>query len=192
MNVIKTTKSRYSKVKQFRITSPIITRILVVLVLLFLISRFINIKLVLFLILVIFANISMENVRLRANLPADFELSTFSTVLVTMAFGLQWGIFTAIFSKLFTSFATGNVLADHIFMIMTYINAALIASLFSAANVLTLGLIIVVINCILMYLISKNILGLDITSNLSYTLTNLMFNLLVFSIFSQIALRLLI
>ena len=195
MTIIKKTKSKYSKVKQIKIASPLVTRILVGVVLLFLTSIILNlsIKLILFWVFIIFVNITMENARLRANLPADFEFSTFSTVLVTVAFDIRLGIITAIFSKLITSIATGNVLADHIFMILTYINAAVWAAIFGGVvGILPLGIMIVIMNCILMWFISQKILGLDITSNISYTGTNLVFNLLVFSIFSQLFYNLII
>jgi hypothetical protein len=77
-------------------------------------------------------------------------------------------------------------------MIATYINAALIASFFGAGNVLVLGFVIVIINSVLMFLISKNMLGIDITANLSYTGTNLIFNLLTFSIFTEIVHKILL
>ena len=192
MKPVRKTKSKYSRVNQLKITSPLVSRIIIAVILLLIISIFVDIKLVLFLAVVITTNIFMENFRLRANLPADFELSTFSTVLVTVAFGFKWGLLTAILSKLTTSIATGNVLADHIFMILTYINAAVIASLLRGMNIFTLGMIIASINCIIMWLISKNVLGLDISSNLSYTGTNFIGNFLMFSIFSEIVLRILV
>jgi hypothetical protein len=191
MKLIKATKSEYTKVKQIKIKSPLISRILIALILLVVISFFINIKLVLFIGLVIFFNATLERFRLARGLPTDFELSTISTVLVTMVFGLGWGIFNAIFTKLITSISTGNVLADHFFMIATYINAAIITAVFRTANVFVLGVIIVFINATIMFLISKNILGLPPHENLSYTVSNVAFNFLVFSIFSEFILRIL-
>lgn len=78
------------------------------------------------------------------------------------------------------------------FMILTYINAAIIAAIFSSVNVFTLGMIIVTINCIIMWFISKNILSLDPASNLSYAGTNFIGNFLVFSIFSEVVFKLLL
>ena len=128
----------------------------------------------------------LQSFQLKRGLPTDFEISTFASVLTTIVFGLGWGIFIAIFSKLIASIYTGNIVADHFFMIATYINAAILAGIFgNGANVLVVGLIIVVVNSVLMFFISKNVLGIDITANMSYTGTNLVFNLLVFSILSE-------
>ena len=192
MTIVKTTKARYGKLKQIQLKSPFSSRILIVALVLFLLSFIVNLKLIIFLIVATGFNAYLAAFQLKRGLPTDFELSTFSTVLVTVAFGWKWGIFMAIFSKLFACIYTGSVLPDHFFMIATYINGALIASLFSGMNIFVLGIIIVVINCMLMFFISKNYIGLDITSNLSYTLTNLVFNFIVFSIFSEIVRNILI
>jgi hypothetical protein len=141
--------------------------------------------------LAVFFNGTLERFRLSKGLPTDFELSTLSTVLVTMAFGLPWGIFNAVFTKLITSISTGNVLADHFFMIATYINAALVTFVFRSTNVFYLGIAIVLVNAVIMFLISKNILGVPPHENISYTASNVIFNFLVFSIFSELIFRLL-
>ena len=193
MKVIKKTKSQYSKVKQVNLTSPLVTRILFgLIILLFLSLLGFNIKLLFFLVISIVFNAFLANFQLKRVLPTDFELSTFSTVMVTLAFDLRWGIIIAIFSKLIASIYTGSVLADHFFMILTYINAAVLAFLFTGLNPFFVGMIIVTINAVIMFLISKNILQIPIHQNLSYTGTNFIFNFLVFSIFSQVVYGLLI
>jgi hypothetical protein len=186
MAIIKASKAKYGKLRQLQLKSPFSSRVLIVVLLLFVLSFFVNLKLIIFLIVATGFNAYLAAFQIKRGLPTDFELSTFSTVLVTVAFGWQWGIVMAILSKLFACVYTGSVLPDHFFMIATYIVGAIIASIFSSMNIFALGLVIVVINCVLMFLISKNYIGLDVTSNLSYTLTNLVFNFIVFSIFSEL------
>lgn len=188
MQIIKTTKSQYSKVKSIKLNSPFFMRIILgsVILLLFKLVFGLDIKLLIFLILSAIFNSLLQTFQLSKGLPTDFELSTFSTVMVTSVFGWKWGIFNAIFSKLVACIYTGNILADHFFMIATYINAAVLTALFGKINILALGLTIVIINSVLMFMISKNILSLDITSNMSYTGTNLIFNLLTFSTLSEL------
>ena len=186
MKIIRTSKSEYSKIKSVRLNSPIITRILFVLIFLVLIALMgINVKLIIFLVAAIIFNSWLAGFQLKRGLPTDFELSTFSTVLTTMVFGWQWGIFIAIFSKLIASIYSGNIIADHFFMILTYLNAVLIISLLGGSNVILLGFITIIINCIIMFFISKNILGIDIVANFSYTGTNFVFNSIIFLAFSQ-------
>jgi hypothetical protein len=190
MKLVKT-KAPYSKVKAFKLSSPFVTRALLVIIFLLLISIFINIKLVLFLAFAIVFNSLLQQFQLKRGLPTDFEVSTFATVLVTLVFGIGWGIFIAVFSKLIASIYTGNVVADHFFMIMTYLNAAILTSLLRGMPIIALGLLIVAINAIVMFTISKNILGIDFTANMSYTGTNLIFNIMIFLAFSEFALALL-
>ena len=190
MKLIQRTKSQYSKVKSLKLNSPLVTRLLIGSIILLIVSFFMNIKLILFLLLAIFFNSWLAGFQIKRNLPTDFELSTFTTVMITLRFGLGWGIVNAIFSKLVASIYTGNVVADHFFMIATYINAAFLSSLFSGVNIFVLGSIIILTNCLIMFFISKRI-GIDLTANLSYTFTNFVFNSLIFSIFAEIVLKLL-
>ena len=183
MPIVRKRKSQYSKYKQFRISSPLLTRIVLGILMLLLIGIFVKIKLVVFLIVITAFNSWLAGFQLKRGFPTDLELSTFATVQVTMAFDIKWGIFTAVFTKLIASLWTGNLIADHFFMILTYLFAALVTWIVGG-NILILGIAIVILNAIIMYFISKNILGIDVTANLSYTGTNLIFNLLVFSIFS--------
>ncbi len=186
MQIINQTKSQYSKLKQFNIKSPLVTRILLVALSLVIISFFVNVKLIIFLVVAVSFNAWLANFQLRIGMPTDFELSTFATVLVTLSFGIKWGIFIAIFSKLFATLSSGSLLVDHFFMMATYILAAVVTALFPLKNVFLLGMVIVLINCILMFMISKNILGLDPTSNLAYTGTNFVFNFILFSILGNL------
>jgi hypothetical protein len=194
MKLIKATKSQYSKIKSIKLNSPLFSRLIIGSFILLIIKLLfgIDIRLMIFLILAAVFNSMLQTFQLARGLPTDFELSTFSTVLISVRFGLGWGILNAVLSKLVASIYTGNIVVDHFFMIATYINAALIASFFGSGNVLILGFAIVIINSILMFLISKNMLGIDITANLSYTGTNLIFNLLTFSIFTEVVYKILL
>jgi hypothetical protein len=153
---------------------------------LLIVSQFIPYKLVIFFTLASLFNTSLQKFVLKRGLPADFELSTFLTVLTAMAYGLKYGIIVAILSKLVVSVGTSYIVADHFFMIVTYVLAAVISFVFRGGDVLFVGLVVVVINCIVMFIMSKNILGIDITSNISYTGTNFIFNSLVFLLLSRL------
>ncbi|MBN1502943.1 hypothetical protein JW930_05345 [Candidatus Woesearchaeota archaeon] len=166
-------------------------RILIGTILILLLSIFVDIKLVIFLSIAVAFNAYLALFQLKRGLPTDFELSTFAAVLTTMAFGIKWGLFIAIFSKLIASIYSGSIIVDHIFMIITYCIAALATHVFRFVNVKALGMAIVVMNCIIMFLVSHNVLRLDPTTNISYTSTNFVFNTLVFMSMSEIVLKLL-
>ncbi|MBT3464163.1 hypothetical protein HOD20_01820 [archaeon] len=154
---------------------------------LFIVSRFINPKLAIFLFVTTAFNAMLQKFILKTGVPADFELSTFATIIATMGFGLKMGLLVAILSKFIAMVATAYMIADHFFMMFTYIMAAILTSIFISISPgidpLTLGLTIVIMNNALMFFMSAKIMRLDITSNLSYTLTNFFFNLVVFSVF---------
>ena len=183
--------TRYKKVGKRKYQQlfggKVFQRILIGTIILLALSLFIDIKLVIFLAIAIAFNSYLALFQLQKGLPTDFELSTFATVLTTMTFGLKWGLFVAVFSKAIASIYSGSIIVDHLFMILTYINAAFIASVFSGTGVRTLGMIIIIINCMLMAFISHNILRLDPTANISYTATNFIFNSVVFLAFSEAA-----
>jgi hypothetical protein len=161
--------------------------LLVFTVSLFIVSRFINPKLAVFLFITTAFNAMLQKSILKSGVPADFELSTFATIIATMRFGLKMGILVAILSKLIAMIATAFFIADHFFMMATYIMAAILTKMFitisPGIDPLFLGLTIVIMNNFLMFFMSSKIMRLDITSNLSYTLTNFFFNLIVFSMF---------
>jgi len=147
-------------------------------------SFFVNIKMVLFIGLAIFFNANLVTFQLDKGLPTDFELSTFTTVLATLAFGLQAGILAAVTTKIIASVYTGSVIVDHLFMIATYVLGAFVAHWFSWVGLPLLGFIIVIVNNLVMFSISKFIIGLPITDNVAYTGTNFIFNMIIFSAFS--------
>ncbi len=163
------------------------TRILLGAILVIIASLFVDLTLIIFLLLIAIFNAQLAMFQLKKGMPTDFELSTFATVLLTQAYGLKVGLFVAFFTKLLASIYCGYVIVDHFIMIGLYCLAAIIASIFPGAPVFMLGLGIITINNILMFLISRKVLGLDMTSNLAYTATNFLFNLAVFSIFGEIA-----
>lgn len=185
----KTTYKKVGKRKyQQLFGGKIIQRILIGSILLVLASVIFNIpfKLLLFFIIVVMFNAKLVLFQGQKGLPTDFELSTFGSVLVSMTYGLNWGLFWAIGSKLFASIYSGYIIVDHFFMMFTYCIAAIIASSMPNAPVMILGISIAILDSTIMFFLSKNVLGLDITSNLSYTGTNLIFNIVVFLTLGEI------
>ena len=172
---------RYSQI----LKGALVKRVLFGSIAILILSFFMDVKVLIFFILAIVFNTYLYAFQLGRGLPTDLELSTFSTVLITTTYGIKWGLITAVLTKLIACIYSGSVLVDHMFMILTYLNAAVLAMVFSFVNTTTLGLIIVVINCIIMYFISKYMLSLDFSINLCYTGTNLVFNFIVFLVLTE-------
>ncbi|MBU0757589.1 MAG: hypothetical protein KKF44_05970 [Nanoarchaeota archaeon] len=180
-------KKRLSTKKKARGKSffsiDILKKVIMGLVILFIASFYINPKILIFVALAIVFNAKLVDFQFKRGMPTDLELSTFSTIVITQAFGLKWGLFVAVSTKLIASFYSGGMLADHFLMIFTYCLAAVAASFFPYANTFTLGIIITIMNNIILFGMSMKILNLGITENIAYTGTNFCFNIVVFSIF---------
>ncbi len=148
------------------------------------VSFFIPIKLVIFLILSAIINAFFAKFNLYNGMPTEFELSTFSTVLITAVFGLKFGIFNALMSKLVANIYTGSFIVDHIFMISNYCFAALLTDVF-AFDIVYLGILITLVNNLIMFFVSKYLLNISLPSNLSYIFTNIFSNICLFLSFAQ-------
>ena len=150
-----------------------------------LISLFFPIKMMIFIAASIYFNAIVSNYNLRTGLPTEFELSTFTTIIAASSYGLKYGIFVAVISKLAACIYNGSFIIDHIFMILNYCIAAFIAYTFSGISIVPLGIMITLLNNTTMFFISKH-LGISLSSNISYVMTNIAFNFLLFTIFGNI------
>lgn len=114
------------------------------------------------------------------DLPIDLELSHISSILMTINFGLGWGIATAIITKLaaminnvdFTMLSPLSIFSYVLAAVLTYLLLPIIG------NIRLLSILIIFISNIISYLIMRNILNVGISS-ISYNITNIMFNLVI-------------
>lgn len=147
-------------------------------------SFFVPIKFIIFLVISTFFNAIVAKFNLMNGLPTEFELSTFSTILISSVYGLEFGIFNAIMSKIIANLYTGSFIVDHIFMISNYCLAAYLAHIL-IFNIVYVGIIITLLNNILMFTISKYILGITLPSNISYAFSNSIMNICLFLAFAE-------
>lgn len=138
-----------------------------------------------FMTLLIVLNALVLSIERRTGFSSDIELSTFSAVLVTMAYGLKWGILIAISSKLIACFYNALFRIDHLFMIGGYIIAAIIAHLIPGIGPMWVGFIAIIVVNAYIYFISKYVTMLSDFEIWVYGMSNVIFNFLVFSIFAN-------
>ncbi|MEK6916767.1 MAG: hypothetical protein AABW92_03405 [Nanoarchaeota archaeon] len=151
----------------------------------FLLSFFVNVKLILFIVLAIFSNTWLALLQMKFSMPSDFELSTLAVVIATLVFGLKIGIFVAITTKLVATILRGKIIIDNVFQIMSYSLAAIFVSWFSGGDIVVLGLLATFIANMFMFTISQFLLGVSLFDNLAYTLTNVFGNFLFFTIIAN-------
>ena len=171
-------KKRYKKLK---IDRKFILAGLILLIL----SFFIDVKKFVFIGLFMIANALLLSLDRYLNMPVDIEFSTFAAILVTRVYGLNWGIFTAISTKVAAMLYNANIRADHFFMIGGYCMAAFITSMFPGVGIVNIGLIATIIVNIYIYFVSKYITNLYPFEILMYGASNIIFNMVLFIAFSE-------
>jgi hypothetical protein len=130
-------------------------------------------------------NALLLSIERRTGISQDIEFSTFSCVLFTRAYGLKWGIFMAFFTKLVANIYNSNFRVDHLFMIVGYAIASIITFLLPGTNIMWIGFIVTIIVNIYIFFVSKYITFLSMFEIVMYGSSNVIFNLLVFSILSN-------
>lgn len=149
-------------------------------VLLLLLGFLIDLKPIIFLIGAVALNTVLAINLMKISIPCDFELCTLSSVIGTTLFGIKFGILVAILSKLVPSIIRGKIILDNFFQIISYVIAGIVALPFS--NIVIAGIFASFIANVFMYFVSQYFLGLSPFDNLIYTGTNMMGNLVFFSV----------
>jgi hypothetical protein len=120
--------------------------------------------------------------------PLDLELSTLTAVLLTMKYGLVWGIVGAVMTKLAGIVYNKNIRVDHFFMILGYVIAALCTNLFKGwgMSIIAIGIISTIIVNIYTVFNSKYITMLSSYEIFTYGISNTIFNIVIFIGFADL------
>ncbi|NTV22791.1 MAG: hypothetical protein HGA85_00255 [Nanoarchaeota archaeon] len=158
---------------------------------LWIISFFINVWPILFLSLFCVANALLLSIDRYIQAPLDLELSTFSAILMTIKYGLMWGIAAAVLTKFAAILYNKNIRVDHIFMIVGYVLAAFLAGILKGIfPIVTVGILAAIIVNLYVVFISKYVTFLSSYEIIAYGLSNVFFNIVLFIGFSEMFLAL--
>jgi len=185
--MIKRSKSslRYEKIK--------INRAWLLLVLLvFILSFFIRIWPLVFLGLFCVINTSLLSFKRYFDGPIDFELSNAAAILMTIEYGVGYGIAAAILTKAVSMFYNKRIKINYFFMMSSYVVAAVLADLPLKLNVVQLGILVTFLSNMYLGLIRKFVVQYSMMEVILYGLTNILFNIVFFIGFSEIILFLMI
>ncbi|MFH2019867.1 MAG: hypothetical protein ABIJ34_00485 [archaeon] len=149
-----------------------------------LLSFFVKIWPIIFLSAFCVVNAILLSIDRYINAPLDLEFSTFSAVLMTKAFGLNWGILVAVMTKIAAILYNKNVRVDHFFMIGGYVIAALIANILPG-SVVVIGVLATIVVNIYTVFISRYVTGLSNYEIMTYGASNTIFNIVLFIGFSE-------
>ncbi|MEM2131582.1 MAG: hypothetical protein QXM96_01935 [Candidatus Woesearchaeota archaeon] len=153
----------------------------------YILTFFLKIPIMALIYLTIFcvANALLLTIDRYISLPLDVELSTFSAALMTLAYGLNWGIATAILTKFASIAYNRSIRVDHVFMIIGYIISALITHILKGLNIMIIGILATIIVNIYTVFVSKYITMLSDYEIVTYGLSNTIFNFILFVAFSE-------
>ncbi len=183
-----------SKIRQKYKKLPIDRKWIVFALLIFVLAFFLKINVwpIMFVALFCVANAVLLSIDRYVSAPLDLELSTFSAVLMTIRYGIEWGLAVAVLTKLSAIFYNKNVRVDHFFMTIGYMLAAVIANLFGTMPVLVVGVIVTIIINLYVIFISRYITMLSDYEILMYGSSNTIFNIVLFIGFSELILKIMI
>src|SRR3989338_9900344 len=153
------------------------------------ISFFIEIIPIIFLTFFCVINSAMLSFKRYFDAPLDPEFSTFSAILMTVRYGLLFGIITAILTKLVSMIYIKNIKVNYFFMMTGYIVAALLADVFKGYGVVTLGLIVTLLANVYQFFIRKFVVNYSTFEIISYGVTNIIFNSVLFIGFADIFIK---
>jgi hypothetical protein len=125
--------------------------------------------------------------------PLDIELSTFTTILMTLRFGLAWGIVTAVATKMAQVLYNKDFNMNSAFSILQYVLIAFSVHMIAGFSmpIIMLGFIGVVVGNIFGFLMLKYVNMLSNYECFSYMISNLIFNFVMFIGFAEFAYKLL-
>jgi hypothetical protein len=153
-------------------------------------SYFVNIWPVLFIVGLSALNAFMLRYERYMDLPIDIELSTFSAILMALKYGVMWGIIAGIATKMAVMVSNRDFNRNSIVSLSAYVLAAIFAAVFSSLPILYLGLLVTLLVNLFSFLVMRFVFFVSEYEIASYTITNVLFNVVIFVGISEFIFRL--
>ncbi|MEM3373646.1 MAG: hypothetical protein QXE31_00345 [Candidatus Woesearchaeota archaeon] len=132
----------------------------------------------------IFINVVVSIYKRFIKLPIEIEFMTFGIVLITYNFGIKAGLIFAILGGILSFIVSFNISPFSFPMLMGYMLMALITLFFQYFNIteslFLIGIIASFINNLFVFLFYHIVFDYDMIKNISYSVSNFLFNFLVF------------
>ena len=116
--------------------------------------------------------------------PINFELIKFVTILCSVVFGPVPAIIVGIISNFIGKIMTGKLEADFIASIIALIVISILASAFKGADIVLLGIILVIVYHMIIFPIVLS-LGGNIGYGIVYSSSNIIFNIAIFNLLAR-------
>jgi len=125
-------------------------------------------------------NMLISNYKKYIKLPIEIEFLTLGIVLCTVRYGIKAGLVVAILGGILGFIVGFNISPFSFPMMAGYILMALVSYLGRNLPITLLGIIVTIANNSLVFIVYHFLFGYDITKNLSFGITNILLNLILF------------
>lgn len=160
-------------------------KLIILLIVIWILSFFVQIWPMVFIAIFCTLNALLLSLDRYLSLPIDMELSNFSTILITLIFGLSYGLLTAILTKFADMIYNKRVKVTYFFMISSYMIAALLANKITGLSVVSLGILVSLLSGIYLGFVRKFVAQYSFFEIIVYGGSNFLFNMVMFIGFSQ-------
>jgi hypothetical protein len=153
-------------------------------------SYLINVWPIVFLVLFCILNVVLLIYDRYVEVPLDFELSTFSAFIMTLKFGLVWGILAGVITKIAVIISNKDFNRNSIIAIAGYAMAAVFASLFHSLPILVSGILVVLLVNVFTALIMRFVMFVSGYEIAMFSISNIIFNIIIIMGFAEIVFKL--
>jgi len=130
--------------------------------------------------ILIAGNVMVNYYKRRARLPLELELVTFGTIIISASSGAVAGIVFAICALIITGIATADFSVFTLVSLAVFPLIAVLSTNAPASNIVAWGLIITLAKNIIIFMLYQLVLGYNLAMNLSFSISNIIVNLILF------------
>lgn len=125
-------------------------------------------------------NMILSSYKKFIKIPVEIEFLTLGIVFTTLTYGVKAGLVIAILGGIL-SFIVGYNISPFSFPMLTgYIMMAILSYFLRFLDITSVGLIVTLMNNVLVFSLYNFVFKYDIVKNLSFSLSNIIFNVILF------------
>lgn len=128
----------------------------------------------------ILLNIFISSYKKTIEFPIEIEVLTFGIVLCTIAYGVKAGLIVAILGGLLSSILYGYISVFLLPLLLGYILVAFMTPFFAFLNLAAAGIIITIIKNLFLFFFYHLVFSYDVGKNISFSVSNILVNLILF------------
>lgn len=144
----------------------------------------------LFISIFIVLNMVISSYKRFIKVPIEFEVLTLGIVICTLKFGLKAGLIIAVLGGILSFIISLNISPFAFPMLMGYVIMAVISYALRGADLMLVGFTATILNNIFLFTVYHFTFSYDIVPNLSFSLSNIILNLIMFANIAPIIMKL--